>query len=374
MGGPPNAGWPVGQGWSRDPQDPTRGPIPRKGFFSQPYALRTYRQAASFPAAKHTRALVSGYASRHRARKVMVVLEAYIDESASELGDKQLFLAGYVSTAALWTRFSNAWERELHSHPRIEYLHMADAQNLRGQFQGWSEADRDRKVVHLANVIPSHVVCSIQVSVSRVQYEQIIEPIAPYNLKNPYFLCFVGVIYKLAQTLDGAMRDAPPIVFIFDDHSLGPDAAMWYDYLKDRLPPGPRKLLGGPPIFRDDKKVPPLQSADMLAWHLRREAELRDQVNRPALSILLSGGYHVVAEVDKDQLERQANEMRRIPGIGSAVRSKREWQKVRRSLAAHMAAGRAPPSINLMWLYLLYVSTYIYRAIKKVRRRGRKKR
>jgi hypothetical protein len=190
------------------------------------------------------------------------MLQAYIDDSASELGDKRLFLAGYVGSAPLWARFSDAWERELSAHPPIEYLHMVEAQNLRGQFEGWSEADRDKKVLAMANIVPAHVIRSVQVSVSRSEYDRIIRPIAPYNLQNPYF---IGVLFTLSRALHDTLEDAPTIDFIFDEHNLGRDAVMWYDYLKTCLPPGPRSLLGGPPIFRNDKKVVALQGADMLA-------------------------------------------------------------------------------------------------------------
>jgi hypothetical protein len=49
----------------------------------------------------HIDALVCGYCSSNRAKKVLVILQAFFDESASEHGDKQVFVAGYVHSAPI---------------------------------------------------------------------------------------------------------------------------------------------------------------------------------------------------------------------------------------------------------------------------------
>ena len=52
--------------------------------------------------------LTSGYSSDARAAKQLVVLQVYVDDSATEEGDQRLFLAGYINTADKWARFSDA--------------------------------------------------------------------------------------------------------------------------------------------------------------------------------------------------------------------------------------------------------------------------
>src|SRR4051794_29919926 len=85
----------------------------------------------------------------------MVMLQAFVDDSASETGDRRLFLAGYLHNAEAWAMLSDAWERELKKPPSIAYFKMQEAESLdkKGQFAGWSAAERDNKVFALAHII-----------------------------------------------------------------------------------------------------------------------------------------------------------------------------------------------------------------------------
>jgi hypothetical protein len=133
---------------------------------------------------------LSGYAWPHRCEKPLAFLRAFTDDSGSEVGDRRLFMAGYLNRAELWALFADAWDEELKASPSIDYLKMAEAQNLRDQFDwrnGWTEEKRDEKLRALARVIRHFNPMSFQVSIDRRHFYQVLEPVSPRGLANPTF-------------------------------------------------------------------------------------------------------------------------------------------------------------------------------------------
>ncbi len=292
------------------------------------------------------------------------MLQAFIDDSDSHSGDKRHFLAGYVNTAREWERFATAWDRELRAMPSVEYFHMVEAQNRRGQFRHWSDADINRKVFGLAKLIRNFDPWSIQCSVSGNEYRRIIEPVAPYNLRNPYFACFYGIVICLARFHHDQGIDLP-VDFVFDEKGgLGDEAAFFYRYIKDLQVPEIQPLLGSTPIFRDDKKVLPLQAADMLAWHVRRESEGIDSPgSRPAMDFLRADGRHVIVDLTADILESMAEKMRRVPGV-KLIQSKSEWRRTKRVMLDLSARGFGPPDTWPRQNFFKRALKYIARLIR----------
>jgi hypothetical protein len=303
----------------------------------------------------------------------MVMLQAFVDDSASDTGDRRLFLAGYVNGAEQWAAFSDEWEKELKRHPAIDYFKMSEAESrgARGQFAGWSIKDRDEKVIRLARIIHTYQPCAVYCSVSRKEFDEILAPAAPYPLKNPYGACFWGVMQTTARyhrSLD--IENFPPVDFIFDEQGgLGTQAAMWYRWEKE-LDPSIGALLGGPPIFRNDKQLVALQAADMLAWHLRREHEYGLKENRPAAPLLM-GHLVVGVDIDADTLRGLAKKMRRVPGV-RRIQTKASWRGARRTTEGIIAAGYGPPNTNLLRMHLLNAKVSLSNLIATLRRSRRR--
>ena len=276
-------------------------------------------------------------------------------DSASDIGDRRFFLCGYVNTVEKWRDFSATWQATLQASPPIEYFKMAEAQNLRDQFKDWLPLDRDKKVLSLAKVVRRYQPLSFECSVSREEYEKLLKPAAPYDLQGPYFGCFFGVITGLAQFLH-AHGGRVPVDFIFDEQGgLGNDAALAYQWIKDGFKEGWADLLGASPIFRDDKLMLPLQAADMLAWHVRRDREGVDPPNsRPAMDFLRTSGMHILRDVDAATLASLARKMRLVPGV-SRTQSRGSWRKVRKEMRKQIAAGLGPPSTNFVRMLLLNI-------------------
>jgi hypothetical protein len=188
--------------------------------------------------------LVCGYSRYNRERKTIMVLQAFIDDSKSESGDREFVLAGYMTTAAQWMKFSDEWEGVLGEYPAVKNFHMVEAQNLRGEFEGFSDGQRDKKVMRLAEIIERHPMMSFDVRLSQVSFNRILLPACPYDLRNPFHILFHVAVYIAAKQLH-MNQIRVPIDFIFDEQGIvGEDSAMWYGFIRAMLPEELKPLLG----------------------------------------------------------------------------------------------------------------------------------
>ena len=285
--------------------------------------------------------IVSGYSSEIRARKLLVMLQAYVDDSACDTGDRRLFLAGYVSTAKNWAQFSDLWAAALAAAPSISYLKMSEANALQGEFRGWSGEERDRKVRRLANIIRQLRPLSIHASISRVRVDDLLKPVMPYVLSSPYALCFSAIMMPIAAE-QARLKTNVPIDFIFDDQEgLGEEARTVYRLMREAQPEPIKTALSIDPLFRDDKFVMPLQAADMLAWHVRRRYERLDQ-NAWFVPdyLLVEDGLHVSIDIEDEQLENMAKGLKEI--LGDASHPKKEWKAAISELDRRRKLGLLP--------------------------------
>ncbi|MBY3154466.1 DUF3800 domain-containing protein [Rhizobium laguerreae] len=274
-----------------------------------------------------------------------VVLQAFIDDSASDKGDRRLFMAGYLNRADKWHLFSEAWNEELRMAPSISYLRMAEANNLRGEFKGWAKEAREQKLHGLARVINHFEPMSFQFTINREEYSRVLTPVSPRGLGTPHFTCCFSVVSGVSRYVASA-KVRVPIEFIFDEQEgVSADMALLFHEMKRSIPRGARKLISAAPVFGNDKLVPPLQAADMLAWHLRREHESRKSEieTLPTADLLRNPHGHLVSHTDDTYIRKWAEHHEKQEGI-DFLKSKRQWQKFRQELSGFADAGLIPPN------------------------------
>jgi hypothetical protein len=297
------------------------------------------------------RSFVSGYPASLRARKALVVLQAFIDDSASDRSeDKRLVLAGYIHTAEQWALFADEWAAELAKPRWLKSLHMSAG------FPGFSRAEKEAKLEALASLIVKFKPVSIECAVSRRDYEELLRPHAPYDLRHPYFPCFVGILNGVAKTLADEGWSGPADIIFDEQGSIGPNAALWYVPIKHGQP-DLAAYLGGPPIFRDDEQVLPLQAADLLAWHVRREAEgvMTDHQRMIADTIRVKHRY---MEVPREMVAAWGQAFAKVPGIEQAKSPKNSSNRFISKLVSSLPPEHVVPALEEMmrrarWLRLL---------------------
>lgn len=257
-------------------------------------------------------ALACGYSRDVRKRKTLMMLTVFVDDSTSDDADKLLVLAGYVHNADAWESFSDDWQNALDADPRIEYFKMREAESLRGQFLGWDPIAKNAKVHALADVIVKHKPWSIESYISKAQYERTVGLVVPWDIRHPYLDLFYALVIKVAQW-HHSMGLRVPVDFVFDEQGqMGTDTAMWYQQIRSQQPPEIQELLASTPVFRDDKKVLPLQASDLLAWHLRRGKEDRNKSEFRPVAEKLFPLMHATVELGDDYLRNVAGQMAEV--------------------------------------------------------------
>ena len=218
--------------------------------------------------------LVCGFSEPKRSNRILFMFKAFIDDSNMN-APPVCVLGGWVGPAKEWAKFSDCWEEALWMKPRLRYFKLAEAQNLTGEFGGWSEQSRDERLRLLVKVIEQHGFLGIANAMPLDAYKRVFGGIPDRGVQNPYFLSFYGLITRLAAYYQEIGR-SEPIDFIFDVQPGQTELiiASWERFLQvvgDDL----RPFIGDYPIFRDDKTTLPLQAADLgVGWN-RQLAEDR---------------------------------------------------------------------------------------------------
>lgn len=213
---------------------------------------------------------LSGLARPERRRRLILVLETYSDDSGS--GDPPVYLlAGFVARAEQWGELSERWVEALRGPPKLDYFKMKEAAALEYQFKGWRERDRDHRLEKLVGIIKDHVLVAVSVAVYHRDYSEVISDKLSKETDAPYWLIYHAIM-ELVYRWEIASHIREKVNFIFDEQFKQSDMvqASWSTYY-DQSPPEFKELFGERPVHKSDIDTWPLQAADMLAWHIRRD-------------------------------------------------------------------------------------------------------
>lgn len=220
------------------------------------------------------RALVCGLPDGKWERRRYLVLRGYIDDSGNREHSPVLVLGGWIAPVTTWLEFVPDWQAMLAMSPAIEYFKMNEAATLTGQFAHWSRERADERVALAYKTIERHIPYQVSCVVHLEPFYRLFTPdLFPRRMINPYYLAFTSIVSDVAsqQQVHGINEE---IDFIFDEQVMewGKIADGWND-LRANASPETRHLIGSVPAFLDDRKFPPLQAADLLAWWVRRMVE-----------------------------------------------------------------------------------------------------
>ncbi len=210
------------------------------------------------PAGEHVLALVSGLSSGKRYSRLVLMLQAYFDDS-TESGNALIF-AGYLASVDTWLKFSDDWTGLLTIHPKMRRFKMKEISPERMERAGFHYCATDRHGL-------AAIGCAIPIEpLARIVSELNLDP----ALANPYYLAWRAVI---TMSLMGAefLGSRDPIEFVFDDQTEKINIIKAWDSFYAGAPATVRKRIRGSPSFKRDDDLVALQAADMVAWWARKQ-------------------------------------------------------------------------------------------------------
>jgi len=241
-----------------------------------------HRQCANDKACLQVGALFSGLPKALRDEGLLMVLQAWFDESGK--GQEPVYLlAGYVGKKTMWEDFAEDWQAELDARPSLPYLHANESQ----LFRGYTPAERIERLLRFVAIIRKHQPIGITYILKHEEYREFfsiisehptITPAERRMLTNPYYHSFT-VALNLMLKAQAQARDKSGthelIEVLFDENIDKPKRlklgfASFVDTVRKQNPDYLDLLINKDAEFRDDKVFLPLQASDLLAWYLRR--------------------------------------------------------------------------------------------------------
>ncbi len=267
------------------------------------------------------RQMLAGMSAAEQARRRFLVMNfrVFVDDSGN--GHPPVYvLAGFISTAEKWERFERDWQEQLDNPPKIEYFKMTEANALQGQFSKFKKEQRDQKLRSLMSVISEHAMAGLYAKADISDWQDILRrKIAP-ALNTPYVPLANELMEEIIHALD-LEHEEYSIDFIFDEQRHLSDLlqANWTHFHNSLLPRRNRHVSR--PQHQNNKNFPPLQAADLLAWHIRNwyaEREEGKPFSGPCNAPLDQFSYFFV-QWDRRRMERYYSRLRSMIMKSGAV-------------------------------------------------------
>jgi hypothetical protein len=216
-------------------------------------------------------------------KKQKIMFKAFFDESGTDRSKRKAFvMAGFLGRVEEWERAIVAWKEGLCEEPRIHFFKHAEYQGRRGQFQGFTREQADRKILFFATIISRfdlHGFCSV------APHPMITDKPVQKGLLGTriYDWAFAGITQAVLQH----MAPLPPeekVDFVFDHRNeLRANIENFYE-MKGWSMYAELMSHAGECTAGDDRQNTELQMADLLAAEFVRAGE--QQVQSDAFKVI----------------------------------------------------------------------------------------
>jgi hypothetical protein len=121
-------------------------------------------------------AFLSGLPTPARKRRLLMPMQAFIDESGGSGQGPIMIAVGLIGAAEKWASFADRWKEGLNLEPPISALHMHEAAHFEGDFKGWSAKQRDARVRLLAETVNGYGFTAIHALIDVQAHQELIAP------------------------------------------------------------------------------------------------------------------------------------------------------------------------------------------------------
>jgi hypothetical protein len=170
---------------------------------------------------------------------MVLVLEAYFDESGSSLDQRPiLVLGGYIAPTEQWLSFSGKWDRVLNNY-NLTHFHATELPNKHSKlFRHLSKENRKALVEELVSVISQHVDMGVAIVMSPDDWRIATTDKFRFEHGSAYGIC-MELLLMLASLKVGKDGGEPKRVNVFleDGHKNACDAILRASLYKQATEP-----------------------------------------------------------------------------------------------------------------------------------------
>lgn len=213
------------------------------------------------PPTQRMRELFSGIPAKKRDRRLLMPVQAFIDDSQTD--GEVLVLGGYIASYEQWEKFSVDWQYLLDGPPRWERFKMSEIAALGGD-ETWERAG------WFANVIARYATAFVAVGIDIKAFHSALAELnfPSFRSWNPYVFAHRALLDATIQ-FQHELGINEPVDFIFDKFSQRDFVDQGWKIFSATVRPEFRDRIGREPRFESDDEFLPLQAADLFAWHAR---------------------------------------------------------------------------------------------------------
>ena len=238
--------------------------------------------------------------------RVLVVLQAYFDESGTSGTDPLTVISGFIATDTTWLDFDVSWCSALkHDLKDLElaWFHMVECENGNKQFAPWASKPELRRFAAktMADVIVKSGLTGFWSSVDFQDWRDATPDAFKTRYPKPYYFGFEDCLQQVAVWVsEFAPGESVQLIFAEQDEYQDRAATIYDAYMKGR-PLAPLQSLR----FARMQTCTPLQAADMAVYCTNKQMvadlirkETKERIYRSAHDVLywsagsFTGGHH----------------------------------------------------------------------------------
>jgi len=222
-----------------------------------------------------TRGLGLALFHRNEARKIVMILTAFLDASGTHKDAPVFVLAGRVARQGKWWTLDKQWRKELKASGTT-YYHTKEIRAGVGEYRGWSDSRKDRHIQRLSDIASRNTmfgfVISLKVSDFMLHYKNAEKPrkIRPDSM---YSLCFRIALMAVPHYILSAGLQNPQLHIVQEQGDKGiADCSRILDLFRRYAPENVRDMVKTR-TEGDKRSFPGLQAADLLAGGVYQAAK-----------------------------------------------------------------------------------------------------
>ncbi|MDT7540568.1 MAG: hypothetical protein QOE33_472 [Acidobacteriota bacterium] len=200
------------------------------------------------------------------------MLTIYVDETghSKDQGQKFVGVAGVIAPAANWERFESKWKGIL-AEFKLPYFHMREFAHSEGLFRSWKGKEQKRrklfgklmKAIETAYPIPFGSVMPLDAFRRLTDSQKVL-------FSDPYFLCLQNCIKGVGRIIQMFPEEEEVALVLSEQGEFKRQAIEMCDFMRANYSYAQKLTF---PVFRDMRKIVPLQAADVVAYEFQKEYE-----------------------------------------------------------------------------------------------------